>query len=297
VRISIIANPRSGRGRAFRRIQGYVRDWPHRDWRVELLTTRAPGHAAELARVLVSRPPDLVAVCGGDGTVNEVVNGAPDPPFPVAILPAGTADVLAREIGIPLDPVQALKVALGGSIRRVDSCLLQGAAARRFLLMAGAGIDAFVVARTSAVLKDRVGIIAFYQSTLRSLATYSFPEFTLVADDLQIRASTCVVANSRGYGGGLVLAPTADMTDGFLDVVAIQSRSRLDLALFALTALLGRPRRFPWVRYARARSVKIDGPPQVMVQADGELVGTLPAVIGLFERSFPLVVPALTVVR
>jgi len=294
VRISIIANPRSGRGRAFRRVQEYVRNWPHRDWEVELLTTSAPGHAAELACALVSRPPDLLAVCGGDGTVNEVANGMPDPPFPVAVLPAGTANVLARAMGVPLDPVEAIKVALGGSVLRVDSCFLQGMPARYFLLMAGAGFDAYVVSRTSSALKDRVGIAAFYQSTVQCLATYDFPEFAIEAEGLSVRATTCVVANSRGYGGGLVLTPSADMTDGLLDIVAVQGRSRVNLALFALTALLGRPRRYPWVRYARARSVNIDGPSGVMVQVDGEQIGNLPAAIRIVPRSFPLVVPAHT---
>jgi len=291
VRILIIANPRSGRGRAFRRVREYVRNWPHGDWDVEVLTTRAPGHAAELTGTLASRPPDVLAVCGGDGTVNEVANGLPDPPFPVAVLPAGTANVLARAIGIPLDPVEALKVALQGSVRRVDLCILQGIRARRFLLMAGAGFDAFVVARTSSALKDRFGIAAFYQSTLRCLATYGFPEFKLAVEDLSIEATTCVVANSRGYGGGLVLTPAADMTDGLLDIVAVQGRSRLHLALFALTALRGKPRSYPWVRCARARSVKIDGPSEVMVQVDGEQIGTLPAAVQIAPHSFPLVVP------
>jgi diacylglycerol kinase (ATP) len=294
VRISIIANPRSGRGRVFRRVQEYVRNWPHRDWEVELLTTGAPGHAAELACALASRPPDLLAVCGGDGTINEVANGMPDPPFPVAVVPAGTANVLARAMGVPLDPVEAIKVALGGSVLRVDSCFLQGTPARYFLLMAGAGFDAYVVSRTSSALKDRVGIAAFYQSTVQCLATYDFPEFTIEAEGLSVRATTSVVANSRGYGGGLVLTPSADMTDGLLDIVAVQGRSRVNLALFALTALLGRPRRYPWVRYARARSVNIDGPSGVMVQVDGEQIGNLPAAIRIVPRSFPLVVPAHT---
>ncbi len=292
MRISIIANPRSGRGRAFRTVLEYVRHWPHGRWEVEVLTTRAPGHAAELARALASRPPDLLAVCGGDGTVNEVANGLPDPPFPVAVIPAGTANVLARAVGIPLDPVEAIRSALGGSVLRVDSCFLQGTPARCFLLMAGAGFDAYVVSRTSSALKDRVGIAAFYQSTLQCLATYNFPDFTITAEDMSIQATTCVVANSRGYGGGLVLTPSADMTDGLLDLVAVQGRSRVNLALFALTALLGKPRSYPWVRYARTRSVKIDGPPGVMVQVDGEQVGTLPAAIRIVPRSFPLVVPS-----
>jgi YegS/Rv2252/BmrU family lipid kinase len=257
-----------------------------------MLTTSAPGHAAELVRTLARRRPDVLAVCGGDGTVNEVANGISDPPFPVAVLPAGTANVLARDVGMPLDPVEALKVALRGSVRRVDLCFLQGTNSRRFLLMAGAGFDAYVVARTSAALKYRFGIAAFYQSTLQCLVTYGFPEFALIVEDLSIRATTCVVANSRGYGGGLVLTPAADMTDGLLDIVAVQGRSRLNLALFALTALRGKPRVYPWVRYVRARSLKIDGPPEVMVQVDGEQIGTLPAEIHIVAHSFPLVVPS-----
>lgn len=292
MRISIIANPRSGRGRAFSRVQGYVRNWPHRNWNVQVLTTRAPGHAAELARMLASHPPDLLAVCGGDGTVNEVANGIPDPPFPVAVLPAGTANVLARDVGIPLDPVEALEVALQGSVRRIDLCLLQGTHSRHFLLMAGAGFDAYVVARTSSALKDRFGIAAFYQSTLRCLATYGFPEFVLAIEGRSIRATTCVVANSRGYGGGLVLTPAADMTDGLLDIVAVEGRSRVNLALFALTALRGKPRSYPWVRYLRSRSLEIDGPAEVKVQVDGEQAGTLPAAVRLVAHSFPLVVPS-----
>lgn len=290
MRISIIANPMSGRGRAFRKVQAFVSKWPHSDWEVEVLPTRAPGHAAELSRALTSHPPDLLAVCGGDGTMNEVVNGIPDPPCPVAILPAGTANVLARGIGIPLDPVEAIKVALHRSVRRVDLCLLQGNAGRRFLLMCGVGFDAYVVSRTSSALKACAGIAAFYQSTLQCLATYRFPEFTIESEALSIRATTCVAANSRGYGGGLVLTPEADMTDGLLDVVVVEGRSRINLALFALTALRRKPRSLPWVQYLRTRSLKLEGPSEVMVQVDGELAGTLPAALSLVERSFPLVV-------
>ncbi len=292
MRILIIANPRSGRGRAFRRVQEYVRNWPHSSWDVDLIATRAPGHAAEIARTLMARPPDILAVCGGDGTVNEVLNGMSEPGSPVAVLPGGTANVLARAIGIPLDPLEALRVALRGSCLQVDSCLLRGTQDRRFLLMAGAGFDAYVVSRTSSTLKDRVGIAAFYQSTLQCLVTYDFPEFLLEAEDLSIRTTTCVVANSRGYGGGLVLTPSADMTDGLLDIVAVQGRSRVKLALFALTALQGKPRGYPWVRYTRARSVQIEGPSRVMVQVDGEQVGTLPAAVQIVPHSFHLAVPS-----
>jgi len=291
VRIVIIANPRSGRGRTFLKLQQHIRAWPHRGWDVELLATRAPGHAAELAHGLQTAPPDVLAVCGGDGTFNEVVNGAPAPACPVAIIPAGTGNVLARDLGMPLNPERALAVALDRRVRHVDVCRLDGACARHFILMAGVGFDAHVVAHTPPAAKGKLGIATFYFSSLISLATYRFPELRIDFAGESIPAVVCIVANSKGYGGGLALNPEADMADGLVDVLALQTRSRFGLARFVLSALRGKPADYPWVRRFRTRSLRIEGPPDVGVQADGELVGTLPVEISLKERSFPLVIP------
>ena len=95
MKLSIIANPVAGGGRAYRSIQDHVRHWPHPEWEVEILTTRSRNHAGLLAQELVSHPPDVLAICGGDGTVNEIATHVPQPTYPIAILPAGTANVLA----------------------------------------------------------------------------------------------------------------------------------------------------------------------------------------------------------
>ena len=139
--LTIIANPIAGRGRAYQSLQRYVRQWPHPDWQCELLPTRRPNHAGMLARELLAHPPDLLAVCGGDGTMNEIATAVPEPPFPVALLPAGTANVLARELGLPLNPVRALKIALNGNARKIDLGLLGPGLRRRFLFVAGIKTD------------------------------------------------------------------------------------------------------------------------------------------------------------
>ena len=108
MRITIIANPVAGRGRAYRAVRRLIRHWPYPDWKYEFLTTRCPEHAGVLAQEQLLDPPDLLAICGGDGTLHEVVSRVPEPPFPVALLPSGTANVLARDLGIPFNPVHAL---------------------------------------------------------------------------------------------------------------------------------------------------------------------------------------------
>ncbi len=290
MKLSIIANPRAGGGRVYNRLQRLVGRWPHPGWSVDVQTTSGPGHASVLARGLLGRPPDLLAVCGGDGTYNEVVNGLHDPPFPVAIIPAGTGNVLARDIGIPTGVARAVQVALEMNVRRVDLCLLEGATSRAFILMAGAGYDAYVVANTPTTLKNRFGLGAFYYTTLRCLLTYRFPAFVVSTEGDSVTCATCVVANSRGYGGGLVLTPDADMSDGILDLVALGGGSRLKFARFALSAWLGRPGHYPWVRYLRAQEVTIDGSSDVPVQVDGELAGMLPVKVRLLPGAFPMVV-------
>ncbi len=287
-RVVIIANPVAGGGRPYRKLGRYLKTWPHTDWQVELFSTRCAGHAGELAHELLESPPDLLAVCGGDGTMNEVASRVPDPPFPVALLPAGTANVLARELGIPLEPVRALGDALGGTVRRIDLGTVVGRTEHRFLLMAGVGFDAYVVSKVRSGLKRRTGRFAFYVSVFQALARYSFPEFEVVIGDERLTATSCIVANARGYGGGLSLTPEADLTDGLLDVLAVQGSSRARYLQFLYSAWRGSPRPLPGIERRRARSVSVRGPRGPWAHADGELVGTLPLEFGLVPAAFPL---------
>ena len=292
MKLVIIANPVSGRGRPYRKLQRLISRWPYGDWQVEVVATQGPEHAAALARDLRTARPDMLAVCGGDGTLSEVASGLPDPPFPVLVLPGGTANVMARELGLPLDPVAALAAGLRGSVRRVDLGILTGGRSSRFLLFVGAGFDAFVAERVRPAVKARLGIAAYYLETLRALAAYRFPEFEVAAGDETLRVSSCLVAGASRYGGGLVLTPEADMSDGLLDLLAIRTRRKRDYLRLLFCARLGRAPSFPWIERRRIRSAEVRGGPDVRVQADGEIAGTLPVSIALSPAAFPLVVPA-----
>jgi YegS/Rv2252/BmrU family lipid kinase len=291
MKLTIIANPIAGRGRAYRSIQRYVRQWPHPDWEVELLTTRARNHAGLLARELLAHPPDLLAVCGGDGTVNEIATYVPQPPFPVALLPAGTANVLARELGLPLNPVRALKIALGGTIRKVDLGSLGLESGRRFLFVAGIGFDAYVVSQVRLGLKSKLGIVAYAVAILECLQKYSFPEFQVAVGGRTFTATSCLACNSKRYGGGLLFCPEADMCDGLLDILILEGRRRLALAGFLLQAWLQRPMKGGWIHRLRSDALRIESAEGVSVQVDGELAGGLPLDAGLAHSVFPLIIP------
>jgi diacylglycerol kinase (ATP) len=290
-RIAIIANPVSGGGRPFRKLARYLATSPRPDCEIRLLTTRCAGHAGELAWEMLEDPPDLLAVCGGDGTVNEVASRVPDPPFPVAVLPAGTANVLASQLRIPLEPVRALEAAQHGQVQRIDLGSARGRTAHRFLLMAGAGFDAYVAWRVRPRLKKLTGKFAFFVAAVQTLSDYSFPEFEVQAGEEVLKATSCVVANSSGYGGGLLLTPGADMTDGLLDVLVLQGRDRGMYARFLFSAWRRAPRDLPGVVRRRASDVSIRGARGPWVHADGELIGTLPLEFSVTPRSFPVICP------
>jgi len=291
MKVAIIANPIAGSGRAYRSIQNYVRQRRKSDWEVEILTTRSRNHAGLLAQELLRRPPDLLAICGGDGTINEVASRVSNPPFPIAILPAGTANVVARELGLPLNPIKALEIGLKRAIRRVDLGELDSEPRRRFLFVAGIGFDAYVVSSVTPGLKAKLGMAAYAVAVVRCLQSYSFAEFQVVVDNRTFNATSCLVSNARSYGGGLLFSPGANMSDGLLDILILQGSSRFALARFLFQAWRGIPETHNWVHRLQARSLRIEGPAGVLVQADGELVEGLPIEISLEPSAFPLVIP------
>jgi len=290
MRLVIIANPVAGGGRAYRSVRDYVQRWNRPGWDIEIRETERPGHAGAIAEELAAVPPDLVGICGGDGTINEVACRLASPPFPIAILPAGTANVVAREFKVPLNPVRALEAALKGIVRRVDLGEFN-AGSRRFLFVAGIGFDAFVVTKVNAALKKKIGMAAYAAAIVSCLHSYSFPEFQVVVNGRTFTATSCLACNAEKYGGGLLFCPGADMSDGQIDVLILEGRRRVGLGYFLLHAWLGRAVQHSWVHRLRTRSLRIEGAAGIPAQSDGEFAGGLPVEISLIDKAFPLIVP------
>lgn len=242
-----------------------------------LLPTREP-HDGFARGEEAGRQFPLVAVLGGDGTINEVVNGlvAAGSAAPLLVLPGGSVNVLARDLRIPLDARAAAALLREGMERRV---FLGRAGPRYFVLMAGAGLDASIVRRLShRALKRRLGAFAFILEGLRHSILYRFPRLAVCSEAGDVSGYFAVVGNSPGYGGWFSITPGADPGQPGFQVAVCRSRFALKYFYFtarALTGTLQRSRDFIYFEVPRLRIVS-EAPVPVHVQVDGEPAGVLP---------------------
>jgi diacylglycerol kinase (ATP) len=294
-RLLVIFNPVAGR-RARQRLDVALAALGRLGVAIEVRETRAPGDAEAFARGARASDFDAIAVAGGDGTMNEVVNGLADPDLPVAILSLGTANVLAHEIGLPRDPRRLAEIVATGPARRValgEALFENGSPARRFLLMTGIGFDAEVVDTVDLGLKQRVGKLAFAWSILVRLWRYRPAAFVLDLDGAAHREAASVIATrARCYAGRFILAPAARLSEPSFQL-AIFKRAGRWAALRALIGLaLGLLHRQPGIEMATATSVRLSGPADAPVQIDGDVLGHLPVTLRIARDRVLLVHPA-----
>lgn len=263
------------------------------------IVTQGPGDAEAAARAAVGAF-DSVLAAGGDGTINEVVNGLlaanpADGPLPaLGLVPLGTQNVFAHELGFPrgnLDAVAGLLRA--GKTRAID---IGQAGPRRFALMAGFGFDAAVVAEVAKPVKELIGPAAYAFATLGALAKYrsTSVRLTLDGEEVLTEAFVVVVANAASYAYRQIkMAPFASLDDGWLDICVFE-RPLFDKFGFAtqILALLARRHlRDPRVRYYRARRIRIESDPPIMGQLDGDMFASTPLDIAVLPRALTVFVP------
>ena len=168
--------------------------------------TQAPGHASELAHEAGADPDTLVAACGGDGSLFEALNGLPAQGV-LGLLPNGTANVVARELGVPLQLSEAAKLLLSGTLRRLDVGLV---GSRKFLMVAGFGFDAEVAGSIHPTCKRLLGQYAYHLEVVRRYLGYRPPTLRVSVDGAEpVTGCFALFANMRRYGGGLFFAPGA----------------------------------------------------------------------------------------
>jgi YegS/Rv2252/BmrU family lipid kinase len=236
----------------------------------EARVTEGPGHAAELARAAAAGGARAVCAWGGDGTMNEVACALAGSGVSLGLVPAGSGNGLARDLGLPVDPARALHVAFHGRERVIDMGELAG---RRFVNVAGVGLDAAVAARFNRGGGGRRGIWRYAALAVREALRHRPCEYTIRLDGGAPRrepALLVVFANARQYGAGAVIAPAARPDDGQLDLVVVGARG-------ALAALRGAPRLFrgtldraAGVRVATFREAEVAGAAPLALHVDGE---------------------------
>ncbi len=231
--------------------------------------TEGPGHAHELARAAVAARVPLVCAWGGDGTVNEVASALAGSGTALGVVPAGSGNGLARELGIPWDPAAALGIALGRRERVIDVGEVDG---RLFVNLCGIGVDAHVAALFNARGLRRRGLWPYLTIGVREVLRYRAREYAFRAGDeaWTERALLVVCANGRQYGGGAVVAPTARPDDGQLELVTVAERPPLVALRDSLHLFRGTLDRAPGVATRRVPAVEISAPEPIPFHVDGE---------------------------
>lgn len=234
----------------------------------------------------------IVAV-GGDGTLNDILNALPDPRrIPIAQLGLGTANCLARELGLPRNPTGLAALVVGGALRRIDLATANG---RRFFGNASCGFDARIVHRIAATRRGTLGMKAYVRPALESLRGYREPQLAVQLEDGEVvRGGLVIASNLRNYGGIFSLSETAACDSGTLELVIFERARIWDLVRLPLAGALGRLQNARGVVYRRTRRATIvsEGAEPVPVQVDGDARGATPLDLSLEPRAVPIVVPA-----
>jgi len=293
----VIYNPVAG-GRARRRLGAALEEMRRLGIAVVLRETGSAGDAERFAREATATDFDAVVVAGGDGTLNEAVNGLGDLRVPVAIFPFGTGNVLAHEIGMPRNPAELAAIAAAGPARpiSVGEAVFEGRpVARRFLLMTGVGFDAEVVEGLDLDLKRRAGKLAFVWSILKRLWRYRPTEYSVTLEGeggvSERRAASAVATKARYYAGRFVLAPAAHLTDRSFQLALFRNPGRRAALGYLLALAGGFLHRLTDVEFATARAARFTLPRGAPVQIDGDVAGPLPVTIRIAEEPLLLVYP------
>jgi len=267
----------------------------------ELAETTGPGHATEIAQRAASEGRGLVIACGGDGTLNEVINGLAAQQnghrVPLALLPGGTANILAKELDLPWDIPSAAEKLVRGTVKEIALGLAtpfeQPERKKYFLSVGGAGPDGMIVYSLDLDLKARFGILAYWWQAAREVFRYNFPHFRIVIGEQRLDASLVIVGRTKNYGGPFKITTGADLFEDQFEVMALTTQSGLRYLSYLPTLWMGNLRGTEGVHFHKADSIicePLDKNP-LYAQVDGEPLARLPVEFKIVPRALKLLVP------
>ena len=250
-------------------LRAVVRDLRERGHTVEPRVTFEEGDAVLAARAAAERGVDVVLAVGGDGTLNEVVNGLDGTDTALGVLPLGTANDFARQTGIPTDPAEALALVLERPPVRIDTIALN---ARRYVNVSTAGLGAEATAETPREAKKALGTLAYAITGMRKLTQLDAHRARFAAPGFEHRCAFLLfaVGNGRETGGGTALTPRASLTDGLLDLCIVEEMPRGEFTRLLLKLKRGEHLDHPGVIYQQLPSLTVDVQHAITVNVDGE---------------------------
>jgi diacylglycerol kinase (ATP) len=291
-KICVILNPSAGSIRDLDSLVKQIGQIPG----AEICITSKPGSAARLARTAIRKGRDMIVAAGGDGTLNEVINGIGEKlgEARVGLVPLGTGNDFARTIGVPTDVEAAIEVIRTGKTRAVDLVRVTSDEVRYFVNVSAGGFSGLVDERLTPEMKKTWGPLAYLRSAAAALPELRAYRTTLAfgnTESLMLDLYNVIVANGRYVGGGTLIAPEASIDDGMLDIILIQKRSAAELALLAAQVVVGAHLSSDAIVFRRAAQLTVNSKPGMWFNVDGELVGNEPARFEILPRALRFVVP------
>jgi diacylglycerol kinase (ATP) len=297
----VIVNPAAGAGKSGKNWPEIMNLFKHNGMRFDHKMTEAPGHAIALAREAAQQGYELVVAVGGDGTIHEVVNGLYSSgrlsDAVLGIISTGTGGDYVRTVGLPLGFEAACQKLIKPRIRAVDLGVVEyrrhGAAAERiFVNFAGTGFDAELVRRVKTNFKSLGALPAYLLGALTTLVTYKNKDVYLKMDGEEIQRKVCTVImnNGRYGGGGMNTAPNAELSDGLFDVLIVGNITKPDFLMSLPRLYKGTHLNHRHVTMKRASEIEIDSKHKMALQADGELLGEVPARIRILPSALKIIV-------
>jgi diacylglycerol kinase (ATP) len=288
----IILNPSAGSVRDLDDIAARLARLPN----AEVRLTNKPGSAARFARTAIGKGRETIIAAGGDGTLNEVINGIGENlgAARVGLLPLGTGNDFARSLNLPVDLEAAIDVILAGETRAVDLVRVTSDDVRYFVNVSAGGFSGLVDEKLTPEMKKTWGPLAYLRSAAAALPELRAYRTTLAfdnAESLMLELYNVVVANGRYVAGGMLIAPEASIDDGLLDVVLIPKRPAPELALVVAQIALGTHLSSDAVIHRRAAKLTVNSKPGMWFNVDGELVGNEPATFEVVPRALRFIAP------
>ena len=295
----LIVNPNAGRVRAseLKRLDTARRILERDGIETDLALTDGPGAASDFARTAVSDGRQMVIACGGDGTFNEIVNGLAGSQVPLALLPGGTANVLAKELCLPWNVVRAAGMVASSQLRRIALGLaIPGdgkTPPRYFVSVAGAGPDGAIVHALDLGLKERTGVLAYWAEGFKQLAAYRFPKFRVTAAGQTFDSTLVVIGRTKNYGGPFQITTEADLYSDEFEVMISPSASRFRYAAYVALLSVRCLRAARDLKFLKATTICCEplAKTPTYAQVDGEPFGCLPVEFRIVPDALTLAVP------
>jgi YegS/Rv2252/BmrU family lipid kinase len=275
--------------------------------------TAGPDDAAQLAGAAIAAGADIIISYGGDGTLNEVIQGMAESRAALAVWPGGTSNVVARDLGVPFDVEELADMIGAGRTRRIALGLAKSgdggtgrqgdgatfapapsrplAPSRYFLMMAGIGLDASIARSVNKKLKRRTGEFAYWMSGIKHLFMWRAEPFTIEVDGRAYKGTFALIGNGKGYGGGMMMTPGARLEEPWFEIYILPQMANNFAYLRALRACLRGKPEVAGVLLVRGKHIKANSAHEPWVEADGEIIGPLPMTFDIAPDALSVIVP------